>query len=315
MKEFSKQEAEWIRIRKFQQMKAHPFISLAGVSLVLAMGFPTDLLRAEEAVKPGVADGGHSVARVTEPTANNSGAAKFHQQAAVDFNHPPRDYVGHRLQGWEVLVERQLADEDAAATKAVLDRVDKKLGGMAALLPPATLPDLRKLKVFILYGTKAKAGGRGNGLEYFRVDAPDHHDWLDPRMGRSIVIYDAANYLQLSDAWAIKSLVHEFGHAQHLEHWPEDSAEICDTWRAAMKAGLYQKVREEDKDTHIPNYAAQNHLEYFAELTAMYFVGGYYFPNDRAGLKAYDPAGYALIQKLWGIESPRPASANLEEGK
>jgi hypothetical protein len=60
-------------------------------------------------------------------------------------------------------------------------------------------------------------------------------------------------------------------------------------------------VREEDKGTHNPNYAAQNHLEYFAELTATYFAGNSYFPRDRAALKTYDMAGYALIEKLWGI--------------
>ena len=67
-------------------------------------------------------------------------------------------------------------------------------------------------------------------------------------------------------------------------------------------------MREEDKGTHNPNYAAQNHLEYFAELTAMYFVGANYFPRDRAGLKAYDPAGYALVETLWGLNDV-PAAA------
>lgn len=241
--------------------------------------------------------------------------AKAHQQAPVDFNHPPRDYVTYTQQGWEVLVERQLADEDPVTAKATLVRVEKKLGEIAALLPPATLPDLRKLKVFILYGTKAKAGGRDSGLEYFRTDAPTHHHWLDARMGRSIVIFNAANYLKLTEQWALKSLVHEFGHAQHLEHWPEDHPNIYDAWKAAVKAGRYQTVCEEDKDTHFPNYAAQNHLEYFAELTAMYFVGANYFPRDRAGLKAYDPAGYALIEKLWGVHAPLPVAARAGDNE
>lgn len=235
--------------------------------------------------------------------------AKAHQQAPVDFNHPPREYAAHRLHGWEVLVEKQLADEDAVTAKATLGRMEKKLGELAALLPPTSLPDLRKLKVFILYGPKSKAGGRGNGLEYYRADAPTHHDWLDARMSRSILIFDAANYLNLSEAWALKSLVHEFGHAQHLEHWPEDLTAIHDAWQAAMKAGRYQVVRQEDKGTHFPNYAAQNHLEYFAELTAMYFVGANYFPMDRAGLKAYDPEGHALIETLWGVHARPPAFA------
>jgi hypothetical protein len=241
--------------------------------------------------------------------------APAHQQAPVDFNHPPRDYATHRLCGWEVLVEKQLADDAPELAAKALARVETKLGEAAKLLPAAALPDLRKLKVFILYGPKAKAGGRSNGLEYFQAKSPRHWDWLDARMASSIVIFNAANYLKLSEAWALKSLVHEFGHAQHLEHWPEDRADIFDTWQAAKKAGLYQTVREEDKGTHNPNYAAQNHLEYLAELTAMYFVGANYFPKDRAGLKAYDPAGYALIEKLWGVHEPPPASERRERAK
>ncbi len=234
-------------------------------------------------------------------------AAAF-KQAPVDFNHPPRDYVTHRLHGWEVLVEKQLADEVPELASNALARVEKKLGEIAGLLPKASLSDLRQLRVFLMHGPRAKAGGRSNGLEYFRADAPRHHDWLDARMASSIIIFNAANYAKLTEHWALKSLMHEFGHAQHLEHWPEERADIYDTWQAAMKAGLYQIVREEDKATHHPNYAAQNHLEYFAELTTTSFCGNTYFPRDRAALKTYDPAGYALLEKLWGIsdEEPKP---------
>ena len=152
-------------------------------------------------------------------------------------------------------------------------------------------------------GNRATNGGRDNGLEYFRSDAPKHHPWLDPRMGSSIVIFDAGNYRDLSDLWAIKSLVHEFGHAQHLEHYAEDYAEIYDTWQSAIDEGLYRHVRKEDKQKHMPNYAAQNHLEYFAELTAIYFVGGNYFPYNRARLKTHDPRGYQLVEKIWQIDN------------
>lgn len=289
---------------------------------VLASVFASGIKRSSSPAPTTPHDDGHvtpsGVAKNTDsasslPASGTKVAAKFHPQAPVDYNHPPRQYAAYRRQGWEVLVESQLADEDALTLQAVLDRVDQKLGELAALLPPATLPDLRKLKIFILYGTQARAGGRGSGLEYFRADAPGYHDWLDPRMGRSIVIYDAANYLRLSEVWALKSLVHEFGHAQHLEHWPEDYADIRGAWANAMKAGRYQVVRAEDKDTHVPNYAAQNHLEYFAELSAMYFGGANYFPGDRAGLKTYDPEGYAMIRKLWGIDAPPPPRA-LSDG-
>ena len=42
--------------------------------------------------------------------------------------------------------------------------------------------------------------------------------------------------------------------------------DIYAAWEHGMKAGRYHAVRAEDKSAHNPNYAAQNHLEYFAEL-------------------------------------------------
>jgi hypothetical protein len=233
-------------------------------------------------------------------TASRKTAAAL-QQAPVDFNHPPRDYARHSLYGWEVLVEQQLAEDAPDLASNALARVETNLGEVAKLLPAAALPDLRKVRVFLMHGPAAKAGGRNNGLEYFRADAPTHHNWLDPRMASSIVIFNADNYARLSEFWALKALVHECGHAQHLEHWPEDRVDIFDTWQSALGKGLYEVVREEDQGTHNPNYPARNHLEYFAELTATYFAGNSYFPRDRAALKAYDPVGFALIETLWGL--------------
>jgi hypothetical protein len=244
-----------------------------------------------------------SKARPKKPATGSYKTAPALQRPPVDFNHPPRVYVSHELSGWPVRVEKQLADEAPELAKRTLVRLEKKLSEVAAVLPAKTLPDLRKVKLFLMYGPKATAGGRSNGLEYFQRHAPRHHRWLDPRMGSSIVIFHAENYATISELWARKSLVHEFGHAHHLEHWPESRADIYDTWAHAVKSGLYHAVKEEDRGTYLPNYAAQNHLEYFAELTAMYFVGANYFPYDRSGLKAYDPDGYALVQKLWGVSS------------
>ena len=201
-------------------------------------------------------------------------------------------------------MEKELVDGDAKLAERAQKRLGEKLGLMVKALPAVALPDLRKVRIFLMYGEKASRGGRKSGLEYFQRTAPKHHAWLDPRMGSSVVIFSAMNYVSLSDLWALKALVHEFGHAHHLEHWPEKRADILDTWRHAMDAGLYQVVREEDKKAHVPNYAARNQLEYFAELTAMYFARGNYFPYDRAGLREYDPDGYWMVRKVWGVEDP-----------
>ncbi len=153
-----------------------------------------------------------------------------------------------------------------------------------------------------MYGPDAKGGGHTNGLEYFQKDAPKYDKQLDPQWSSSVVVYSAANYLQISDFWALKAIVHEFGHAQQLEQWPEDQPDIYRAWENATKLGLYRGVKSDRGKTVKKAYAAVNQLEYFAELTCMYFVGCDYHPLDRKELKRYDPVGYAMIEKMWGLK-------------
>ena len=123
-------------------------------------------------------------------------------------------------------------------------------------------------------------------------------------MAGSIVVYSASNYAELSDFWALKAVVHELAHAFHLQQWPEDRRDIYEAWRNATKLGLYRKVKDDQGRMLDKAYAAQNHLEYFAELSCAYFVGCNYAPFNRAELKEYDPAGFSLMEALWQAGTP-----------
>lgn len=228
-----------------------------------------------------------------------------------DYHHPPRTYLTRHLRGWTVRVEQELERRDPELTNRSLGRLDQALEQMERRLPREARVDLRqRLTLYLMFGPRSSLGGRDNGLEYFRADAPGFHDWLDPQMGRSVVIYSADNWVGLSDFWVLKALVHELGHARHLEHWPENQPDLYAAWGQALKKGLYQTVRAEDRASQNPNYAARNQLEYFAELTAIYFVGCDYYPHNRKELESYDPTGYALVRKYWGIE-PAPRGFQL----
>jgi hypothetical protein len=223
-------------------------------------------------------------------------------QKPVNYRKPPRDYEPAHVAGWTVLVEKQLLSDEPALAKRALARLEKKLGEALAALPEHAHARLKRLPIFLLYGPKAKGGGRDNGLEYFQKGAPEHHADLDPRWGSCVVIYCAENYLWLSEFWARKALVHEFAHAHHLEQWPEGQPDIAEAWRNATKRGLYRGVKDDRGRKLDRAYAAVNQLEYFAELSCAYFVGCNYQPFTRAELKAYDPVGYAMIEKLWGVK-------------
>ena len=214
---------------------------------------------------------------------------------SFDLNHPPRQYSERLLAGWNVFVEKQLIDEDPATAQQAIAKLE------------ATL---REVRIFLLYGPKATGGGRSSSFQYFRPGAPKYSPYLDERMSNSVLIFSAYNYNYLDPLWSIKGLVHELAHAWHFLHWKEKEPGIYDAWAAAMKAGLYKSdVAADAKNIKTLRYAAQNQLEYFAELSAMYFVGCNYPPANRSELKAYDPVGYDMIERYWGMGRTSPADS------
>ncbi len=222
-------------------------------------------------------------------------------QKYIDYRQPPREYATTHLGKWAVMVEKQLqADAPGIAEKA-LARLTKKLDEAMKALPGSSHAKLQKLPIFLMYGAKAKGGGRDNGLEYIQSSGPEHDKQLDPRWRNVVIIYCAENYVQISEFWALKALVHEFAHAHQLEQWPEDQPDILRAWEGAMKHRLYHEVKDDQGKTVDKSYAATNQLEYFAELSCMYFVGCNYQPFNRKELQTYDAVGYAMIEKMWGL--------------
>lgn len=231
---------------------------------------------------------------------------------AFDLNHPPRQYSERVLAGWNVFVEKQLLDEDPATAQKAIAKLEAKLGETAKALPAPAVKALQGVKIFLLYGPKATGGGRSSSFQYFRPGAPKYTPYLDERMSNSVLIFSAYNYNYLDTLWSVKGLVHELAHAWHFLHWKEKEPGIYDAWATAMKAGLYKSdVAADAKNITTLRYAAQNQLEYFAELSAMYFVGCNYPPANRAELKAYDLVGYDMIERYWGVDQALPAASAL----
>ena len=221
-------------------------------------------------------------------------------QKGTSYRQPPREYKQVRMDDVKVAVEKQLQTEAPQVAAKALDRLKAERTEILAALPAKASKQLGHIPFFLMYGPKAKGGGRNNGLEYIQKDAPRFHPELDRRWGDSFVVYCAQNYIEISDLWARKALLHEFAHAYQLEQWPEHQPDIQSAWEHARDSGLYRNVHDVENGKTIERaYALVNQLEYFAELSAMYFAKCNYQPSNRQELKTYDPVGYAMIRKLW----------------
>lgn len=220
---------------------------------------------------------------------------------AANYRVPERKWAEVSRGGRKFIVEQELLDRDPALAKKALARLKTNIDLALQILPEHAQPHVAKQQFWLLYGSKAKGGGKDSGLAYFRPGSPKfnknrHKDW-----NSAVVVYSAKNYTKLTDLWALKSVLHELAHAYQLEQWPEKEPSILAAYENAMADGLYKNVPNNKGGSFESAYAAQNQLEYFAEVSCMFFAQCNYRPYNRAELKTIDPTGHRMIRKMWKI--------------
>lgn len=124
-------------------------------------------------------------------------------------------------------------------------------------------------------------------------------------------------------------LMHEFAHIYHEFMIPDGYDNNCIQLiyqNVTEKKNLYQyekrhyfvpdrdtrPVHDENPEVTGPLYAGVNHREWFAEVSARYWIGAAeYYPFDRYDLHEYDPLGYLAMFFLWQPEF-LPQMAGIE---
>ncbi len=218
----------------------------------------------------------------------------------VDFSSPKREYLKENGE-WTIYYEKSMLQGNPKLTKRSLQKLTNKLQDVKAALPSYSLDKLKQIKIFLMWGEASPQGGLKSGMRFVRKGESKSRKHYDTRWEYGIVIYSAENLMYLDSLWSKKALMHEFAHAWHILNWPEKHPQITKPWNNAKSQQLYKKVKDYKGRTKDKAYALTNQLEYFAELSAIYFVGGDYFPFNRSGLKDYDPNGFYMIEELWGL--------------
>lgn len=211
---------------------------------------------------------------------------------------PPYDpveaYEKRRIEGWEILVNKQLlATEHDELREQTLKVLGEHLFRVTRVVPAPALEKLRKIPFWV-------------ELNHPRHPCMCYHvspDWLrehgmNPQKAKGVEIANAKNFL----AWTIAQpwmVLHELAHGYHDLVLGYDNAEVNRCYRDAVKAKTYEEVLHINgrKRRH---YALTNDREYFAEATEAYFGTNDFFPFVRAELKQHDPAMFELLGKLWG---------------
>jgi len=211
---------------------------------------------------------------------------------------PPWDataaYEPRQIQGWKVLVNRKFLSNDRGLADRVLVHLQDHLYRISHRLPPKAVAKLRQIPIWV------EEKHPKHACMCYHVSP----DWLrnnnmNPEKAKGVEIANGINFLEWTKTqpWMV---LHELAHGYHDRFLPNgyNNPEVLEAFNGAMNKKIYDSVLDSagGKRKH---YASNNQMEYFAEATEAYFGANDYFPFVRPELKNHDPAGYAMIGKLW----------------
>ena len=228
-----------------------------------------------------------SPARVVKTVPPKPGEAKPAWQ-------PTDAYEVRKIQGWKVLVNKKFLGTDPGLADRVLVHLQDHLYRIVHRLPPKAVGKLRQIPIWV------EEKHPKHPCMCYHVSA----DWLrtngmNPEKAGAVEIANGVNFLEWTKTqpWMV---LHELAHGFHDRFLPSGhgNKDVLQTYKAAMERKLYDSVLDSagGKRKH---YACNNQMEYFAEATEAYFGANDFYPFVRPELKTHDPAGYAMIGKLW----------------
>ncbi len=210
--------------------------------------------------------------------------------AASEYT-PTEGYEVRKIEGWKVLVNKELLDHPELTGK-VLELLKFQLYQITRVVSVEPLEEIRKVPIWVEY------------------DAPRHpcmcyhpsRGWLanngfNPEKERSVEVANAENFLKwtIGQPWMV---LHELAHAYHHSVLGYDHKELHRAYEKAVESKKYESV------LHISGrskraYALNNDQEYFAECSEAFLGTNDFYPFVRSELKEHDEEMYKLLRKLW----------------
>ena len=208
---------------------------------------------------------------------------------------PTSDYTPKKVEGWKVLVNKELLSGHPELARDVLKLLRFQLYQITRVVPPKALRKLRDVAIWVEY----------NHPRHPCMCYHPSRQWLiqndfNPEKERSVEISNARNFLKWTkdQPWMV---LHELAHAYHHCVLGHSNAEIRGAYQKAIASKSYENVLHINGRTRRA-YALNNDQEYFAECTEAFFGTNDFYPFVRSELYEHDPEMFKVLKRLWGGE-------------
>jgi hypothetical protein len=218
-------------------------------------------------------------------------------------------YQFKKIEGFDVLISDEVIknNDNSEWKRKPLDVLELELGTVSRVLPKRVETVLRSIVVWVEWEDRDDPDFGGAVAKYYGLFGGNLAGWAlsknkHPGKANNVEIIDMkslAKEHQPDQKFERCVLLHEFAHAVHFHIVGANNQIVAQTYNKAMARDLYESAKDVNGRTIKP-YARTNDHEYFAELTCCYINKLHYYPNTRDELKAHDPDGFKLMEKVWG---------------
>ena len=204
-------------------------------------------------------------------------------------------YETKRLEGWTVLVNKELIQQQSELADQVLKQLEHQLYQIVRRLPAPAVRKLKKIQIWV-EGKQPDSPGiiYRSDFQWLR----DHG--MNPEKYKCVEIANARNFVEstVRQPWLV---LHELAHGFHHRFITSRyrNPEIIAAFRRATGSKRYDSVLR-DNGLREKAPALTDATEYFAESTESYFGTNDFYPFVRSKLKEHDPKMFELVGRLWG---------------
>lgn len=209
---------------------------------------------------------------------------------------PTSNYDDRKMDGWRVLVNKQLLTIAPVLAKDVMHVLDCQLFQITRAVPEPALSRLRDVTIWVeLDDPLFPCSCYHPSGKWVREHG------LNPEKATSVEISNATNFLfwTKDQPWMV---LHELAHSYHHRVLGFDNPEIIAAYKHAVESKSYESVLHVNGKMQ-RHYALTNEQEYFAECSEAFFGCNDFYPFTRAELKQHDPMMFNLLAKLWGVKN------------
>lgn len=209
---------------------------------------------------------------------------------------PTSQHSTRKIEGWQVLISKELSQKYPALCDSVLKLLSHKLYEVRRVVPAHTLASLLKVRIWVEYQEKEIPG-----LVYHPDAGWLKEHSMNPDMAKGVEIANAENFLKWEhdQPWFI---LHELAHAYHDQVLGFDNPAIKAVYDLAVASKKYESVGRIQGRTE-KHYALSNPAEFFAETTESYFGTNDFYPYVRSELIQYDSTAFRMVERAWGVLS------------